>query len=110
MRTFAISYDLASPQNNKHALATAIMGLGEAWARPLDATWYVRCSASRDQICSALASLLAAEDGLILHEVGDTVALLNTSLRWFRRKMAEQASGNVIAFPLPDQIDQAVAA
>lgn len=101
MRTFAISYDLAQPQRNKHALATAIMSLGQAWARPLENTWYIRADASKDQICAQLAPLLEPEDGLILHDVGDKVAVLNTSLRWFRRRLASEAADNVIAFPQP---------
>jgi hypothetical protein len=103
MRTFAISYDLARPQKNKHALATAIMSLGQAWARPLDNTWYVRAAASKDQICAQLAPLLEPEDGLVLHDIGDKVAALNTSVRWFKRRLAEEDTGNVILFPHPDQ-------
>src|SRR5262245_52332934 len=40
MRTYLITYDLASPA--RHSLSGAIMQLGEAWARPLDTTWYVQ--------------------------------------------------------------------
>ena len=31
-----------SPLRARHSLASAIMQLGEAWARPLDNTWYVQ--------------------------------------------------------------------
>ena len=40
MRTYLITYDTAAP--SRHSIASAIMQLGEAWARPLDATWYVQ--------------------------------------------------------------------
>ena len=35
MRTFLISYDLAQPNANKNAINSAIMMLGQSWARPL---------------------------------------------------------------------------
>ena len=38
MRTLIISYDLADPRRNKHALAQEIMAAGHSWARPLDQT------------------------------------------------------------------------
>ena len=40
MRTYLITYDIANPA--RHSLSSAIMQLGDAWARPLDATWYVQ--------------------------------------------------------------------
>jgi hypothetical protein len=42
MRTLIISYDLANPHSNKHALAQEIMAAGHSWARPLDQTWYMK--------------------------------------------------------------------
>ena len=58
MRTFLISYDLAHPNRNKHVLATAIMSLGQSWARPLEQTWYVRADTAEMDIESRLAGLL----------------------------------------------------
>ena len=102
MRTFLISYDLAKPNRNRHALASAIMDLGQAWARPLEQTWYVRAEASEDDLSARLAALLDADDGLVVQAVRNTVALTNTSLRWFRPRrpaVDSDALANVIAFP-----------
>ena len=107
MRTFSISYDLADPARNKHAVATAIMNLGNSWARPLETTWYVRANVPENEICDELAPLLDADDGLIVHAVDEKVALLNTSLRWFRRRESGQdraAAPNIIAFPVAEQV------
>ena len=40
MRTYLITHDRAD--RTGHGLSAAIMQLGEAWARPLEATWYVQ--------------------------------------------------------------------
>jgi hypothetical protein len=104
MRTFLISYDLAHPNRNKHVLATAIMSLGQSWARPLEQTWYVRAETSEGDIEKRLAGLLDGDDGLIVQAVSDDAQLTNTSLRWFRQRRTPfdiEASTNVIAFPLP---------
>jgi hypothetical protein len=105
MRTFLISYDLAQPSNNKHALSSTVMSLGSAWARPLESTWYVRADVSETEIEQRLSALLDADDGLLVQAV-DTPALLSqTSLRWFRQRRhgadAHQDT-NVIAFPVRD--------
>jgi hypothetical protein len=102
MRTFLISYDLAKPARNKHAIATAIMGLGTSWARPLENTWYVRADASEADVEAGLNSLLDVDDGLIVQAVQDKAALTNTSLRWFRQRRPWfdlEAGSNVLAFP-----------
>lgn len=102
MRLFLISYDLAKSNRNKHAMATAIMGLGQAWARPLDTTWYVRTASSEDEIQTRLSDLLDADDGLIVQAVSEDAHLINTSLRWFRQRRPAielDAPSNVIAFP-----------
>ena len=52
MRTYLITYDLATPA--RHSIAGAIMQLGEAWARPLETTWYVQ-SAERAEALVAIA-------------------------------------------------------
>lgn len=102
MRTFLISYDLAKPNRNKHAIATAIMSLGQAWARPLDQTWFVRADISEDSINSQIAQLLDTDDGLIVQSVEEEAALTNTSLRWFRQRRPGfdlESGTNIIAFP-----------
>ena len=102
MRLFLITYDLAKSSGNKHAIATAIMGLGQAWARPLETTWYVRAAKSLVEIQASLADMLDADDGLIVQAVNEDALLLNTSLRWFRQRrtaMDLEAISNVIAFP-----------
>ena len=107
MRTFLISYDLARPNRNKHVLATAIMSLGQSWARPLEQTWYVRADAAETDIESRLAGLLDTDDGLIVQAVIDDAQLTNTSLRWFRQRRTPfdiDTTTNVIAFPLPGMV------
>jgi hypothetical protein len=104
MRTLIISYDLANPHRNKHVLAQQIMGLGQAWARPLEHTWYIRTDASEDHVERQLAALLEADDGLIIQAVEDDAVLTNTALRWFRQRRVAMEIGegsNVIAFPQP---------
>ena len=93
MRTYLICHDIAS--SKRHALASAIMELGEAWARPLDATWYVQSVERADDIERRLSPCADAVDGLLIQEVEARALLLNTSLRWFRRR--RRAAGEVTA-------------
>lgn len=102
MTTFLISYDLANPSATKHELASAIMAVGDAWARPLDQTWYVRADATADSIEGYLKTAIGDDDGLIVHQVGDDTAMTNTALRWFRRRENDTApapSADVLPFP-----------
>jgi hypothetical protein len=104
MRTLIISYDLANPHHNKHVLAQQIMALGEAWARPLEQTWYVRTDVREESVEAKLAGLLEADDGLLIQAVEDDAVLTNTALRWFRRRRPTVdivEGSNVIAFPAP---------
>jgi hypothetical protein len=84
MRTYLISYDVPGPQ--RHALAGAVMQLGEAWARPLEATWYVQSGERAEAIERHLRPFADAADGLLIQEVETDAVLLNTALRWFRRR------------------------
>ena len=100
MRLFLIAYDLVGSSPHKHAMATAIMNLGEAWARPLESTWYVRADTSEREIQNTLAGLLDVDDALIVQPVSEGAAMANTALRWFRRKKDDaHHANNVIAFP-----------
>ncbi len=101
MRTYLITYDLSSAA--RHTLAGAIMQLGEAWARPLDTTWYVQSSERADALERRLKPHLESEDGLLIQQVEATAVLLNTALRWFRRRRPENGAeaSNVVAFPVP---------
>jgi hypothetical protein len=104
MRTLIISYDLAHPHLNKHVLAQQIMALGEAWARPLDQTWYVRTDVREESVEAKLSGLLESDDGLLIQAVEDSAVLTNTALRWFRRRRPALdivEGSNVIAFPVP---------
>ena len=104
MRTLIISYDLANPHRNKHVLAQQIMALGDAWARPLEQTWYVRTDVREETVEGKLSGVLEAEDGLLIQAVEDDAVLTNTALRWFRQRQAGIEIGdgtNVIAFPAP---------
>lgn len=101
MRTYLITYDLASP--GRHGLSSAIMQLGDAWARPLDATWYVQSTERAEALEHRLKPHLDGEDGLLIQQVEANAVLLNTALRWFRKRRPESGAevGNVVAFPVP---------
>jgi hypothetical protein len=98
MRTYLISFDTGAPE--RHALAAAIMQLGEAWARPLGTTWYVQSNERPDAIERRLKPLVDAVEGLLIQEVEARALLLNTTLRWFRKRrraVAETDSGVALA-------------
>lgn len=105
MRTFLISYDLANPLQNKHAIAQSIMSAGERWARPLDSTWYLSSEEDETSLAERLGHLLDTDDGLLIQSVDDQAVLTNTSLRWFRQRRQPDAEtsaareNNVVAFP-----------
>lgn len=102
MRTFLVSYDLANPATNRHALTTAIMMLGNTWARPLAQSWYIKTDLDETDVELVLAGLLADDDGLIIQCVRDEARLANTSLRWFKQRPLPQdhIDTNIVAFPL----------
>ena len=106
MQTYLISYDLAAPQTNKHALASAIMMLGQSWARPLDQTWYMRADLDETDIDSVLRQLLGEDDGLLVQAVEQDAILANTQLRWFRQRRQPMAEieTNVVAFPVVPEL------
>lgn len=100
MRTYLITYDTAAP--SRHSVATAIMQLGDAWARPLDNTWYVQSTDRAAVLESRLKTHLDSEDGLLIQQVEADAVLLNTALRWFKKRRQDAASqNNVVAFPAP---------
>jgi hypothetical protein len=99
MRTYLITHDRAGSAG--HALSTAIMQLGEAWARPLEATWYVQSKERAERLEARLSAHLDADDGLLIQEVEADAVLLNTSLRWFRKRLSNaDPLSNIVAFPL----------
>ena len=109
MRTYLITYDTAAP--SRHSIASAIMQLGEAWARPLDATWYVQSNERPGALEQRLRALLDSEDGLLIQQVEESAVLLNTALRWFRKRRQEAAAAtNVVAFPTAAAMPEAQAA
>ncbi len=93
MPTFLISYDLANPQTNKHALAQAVMMLGTTWARPLAQMWYIRSSLAIKDIETVLSALLGEDDGLVVQGVERDAVLANTTLRWFKQRRPEAMPG-----------------
>jgi hypothetical protein len=101
MRTYLITYDLATPA--RHTLSSAIMQLGECWARPLESTWYVQSPERPEALERRLKPHLDGEDGLLIQQVEADALLLNTALRWFRKRRQESGAeaGNVVAFPVP---------
>ena len=104
MRTYLISYDLGS-DTARHRIATEIMRLGQAWARPLAATWYLRTDAEEADLQRRLRPWLDTDDGLLIQAVREEAVLLNTALRWFRQRRADDRlagadQSNVVAFPV----------
>ena len=106
MRTFLVSYDLAKPTLNQPYLADAIMSLGDAWARPLANVWYLRAEGSQAEIETRLSRLLDENDGLLIQETRGDAAMLNTGLRWFRKRRQALSDAptidgrdNVVVFP-----------
>jgi hypothetical protein len=98
MRTYLIAYDAAA--SSRRGLSGAIMQLGEAWARPLEATWYVQSSARAEALERRLRTHLDSEEGLLIQQVDADAVLTNTALRWFRRRRQDhEAASNVVAFP-----------
>jgi hypothetical protein len=109
MRTYLITYDAAAP--SRHTIASAIMQLGEAWARPLDATWYVQSGERPGALEQRLSALLDSDDGLLIQQVEESAVLLNTALRWFRKRRQDTgAATNVVAFPTTPTMPEAKAA
>ncbi|HJZ31824.1 MAG TPA: hypothetical protein VKF35_11995 [Hyphomicrobiaceae bacterium] len=104
MRTYLITHDRAAHDHAGsagHTLSAAIMQLGEAWARPLETTWYVQAKDRAQALQARLSAHLGSEDGLLIQEVATEAVLLNTSLRWFRKRQAGAGEpSNVVAFPL----------
>ena len=100
MTSFLIAYDLARPQANKHALASAIMMIGQSWARPLENTWYVKADMEASDIEAILSGLLGDDDGLLVQPVAESAQLTNTALRWFKRRSTAPEASNVVAFPV----------
>ena len=99
MRTYLITYDTATP--TRHQIAGAIMQLGEAWARPLDSTWYVQSTDRAAVLESRLKAHLDSEEGLLIQQVEANAVLLNTTLRWFKKRRQDAAGAtNVVAFPV----------
>ena len=109
MRTYLITYDIANPA--RHSLSSAIMALGEAWARPLDNTWYVQSSERPSVLEERLKDHLEGDDGLLIQQVEANAVLLNTALRWFKKRRLDVAGAvaNVVAFPV-SQLPEAKAA
>jgi hypothetical protein len=118
MQTYLIAYDVAKTGPIKHAIATELMRIGSAWARPLETTWYVRTDFEVEEIETRLARLLDTDDGLLIQPVQNEAMLCNTALRWFRQRRDDlpvETMGhapNVVAFPAarPTFTNTAVAA
>lgn len=100
MRTYLITYDVATP--SRHQIASAIMQLGDAWSRPLDNTWYVQSTQRAAVLEQHLSTHLDNEDGLLIQQVESSAVMLNTTLRWFKKRRQDTAAQtNVVAFPGP---------
>lgn len=100
MRTYLITYDVVAPA--RHQIASTIMQLGDAWARPLDNTWYVQSTDRAAALESKLKALLDSEDGLLIQQVEASAVMLNTALHWFKKRRPDASTPtNIVAFPVP---------
>ena len=99
--TFLISFDLAVPAANKSDITSRIMSMGEAWARPLDQTWYVRATTSAEEIEAHLADLLDDDDGLLVQAIDADASFANTGLRWFKPRALAPATQTADVVPFP---------
>jgi hypothetical protein len=98
MRTYLITYDATT--SARHQLSGAIMQLGEAWARPLETTWYVQSAERAEALERRLTAHLEGDEGLLIQQVDQHAVLTNTALRWFRKRRPDAAeTSNVVAFP-----------
>jgi hypothetical protein len=63
----------------------------------------VQCSERADALERRLKPHLEGDDGLLIQQVETDVLLLNTALRWFRKRRPASGAeaGNVVAFPVP---------
>jgi hypothetical protein len=97
MRTYLITIDPAAP--NRHRAFQAIMQLGEAWARPLEATWYVQAGERPDALERRLLGALDPGTGFLIQQVDTAAVLRNTALHWFRKRRQQAGAAiNVVAF------------
>ncbi|HRD75387.1 MAG TPA: hypothetical protein PK264_05530 [Hyphomicrobiaceae bacterium] len=101
MAELLIALDLADPHQGKACIVDSLMRLGEAWARPLETVWVVRTERSAAAVEAELSQCLGPDDGLLVQPIAEQGALVNASLRWFRRRVdvdaaerAERATGH----------------
>lgn len=96
-RTLLVAYDLSPASEARSRLASAVMSLGEAWARPLDTVWLLRTSLSMEDVEHHLTLCLGADDGLMVQETRGEGRFANTAVRWFRprREAADVALAEV---------------
>lgn len=106
MRTYLINVDPAAP--NRHRIFQVIMQLGDAWARPMETTWYVQSGERPDALEQRLGRELAAGTSFLIQQVETAAVLHNTSVHWFRKRRAETAqANNVVAFPVVESVADA---
>ena len=90
MRTYLITYDLATPARHtpvqRHHAARRRLG-------PPARDHLVRAIApsARARSSERLKPHLDGEDGLLIQQVETDALLLNTALRWFRKRRLEEA-------------------
>ena len=79
------------------------MQLGDAWARPLDNTWYVQSTERADVLERRLKPHLDSEDGLLIQQVESRrpAAQYGAALVQQAPPGAAPSTGNVVAFPVP---------
>lgn len=105
MRTYLINVDPAAP--NRHRIFQAIMQLGDAWARPMETTWYVQSDERADALERRLGGMLEAGTSFLIQQVETAAVLRNTTVHWFRKRRTETQRNNVVAFPAPQTVVEA---
>ena len=106
MRTYLITYDLATPA--RHSLVRRHHAAGRRLGPPArNHLVRAKSASARARWSSGSKDHLDSEDGLLIQQVEATAVLLNTALRWFRKRRPTTAAApaNVVAFP----VHQAVA-
>ena len=101
MRTYMITIDPAAP--NRHRIFQTIMQLGDAWARPMETTWYVQSAERADTLERRLGDELEMGTSFLIQQVETAAVLRNASVHWFRKRRPDATqANNVIAFPVQE--------
>lgn len=104
MQTFLVACDSLARRAGPESVASVVAAAGEAWTRVLDGVWYVRTTASEQDVMTRLAVLAGDEDGIVVQAVVAEPRLINTVQRWMPGRAPAGREGrfceqNVHVFP-----------